>query len=345
MISQKKCIFYANFPKGYIPKVTFDVLATNLNRITLMLTKKGIFIRIADDNEKLENAYTMWDINWPKSKFNGVGNYKCTSDKNISLNIKSLQKLIKNVKKKDSLVFYISEAEKTWLNIIIQPNSSQNSSNLGTRTETVRLNIQYVDFISPKLPDTYDDINGNKKNAYSSPMIIKAPDFQKIKKMISMCKTTIIVTIQKNNYIRFSTESNGMTGLCLEVGALTMTPESDDEEEDDDAENCKKITLNDSTSEESDDKKNKDSESEEDEESSEKSQSENYPKVYQKQFNVNLFSPLVKLPGLCEQMEFFAPLFDSFPLKVSVNASHDSGTISVYLKDTQQIELIEKNKT
>jgi hypothetical protein len=58
-----------------------------------------------------------------------------------------------------------------------------------------------------------------------------------------------------------------------------------------------------------------------------------------------LFSPLVKLPGLCEQMEFFAPLFDSFPLKVSVNASHDSGTISVYLKDTQQIELIEKNKT
>lgn len=351
MISQKKCSFYANFPKGYIPKVTFDVLATNLNRAVLMLTKSGIFIRIVDivdENDNIENAYIMWDVNWEKKKFNGIGNYKCSKNENVSLNIKSLQKLLKNVKKKDSLIFFISEAEKTWLNIIIQPNLSQTASNLDRRTETVKLNIQYVGYIQPSLPDIYHDLNKIKKNAYGNPMIIKASDFQKIKKMISMCKTTIIVTIQKNNYICFSTENNGMMGLCLEVGALTMNPESDDEENEDENNEDKKIVANDDSSEENTTKKcndKKSESSESDDDSSEKSQSENYPMVYQKQFNINLFSPLVKLPGLCDQMEFYAPLFDSFPLKVSVNALHDSGKISVYIKNTEQIELIEKNKT
>ena len=31
-----------------------------------------------------------------------------------------------------------------------------------------------------------------------------------------------------------------------------------------------------------------------------------YPFLYKEKFNVSLFAPLVKLPGLCNQMEFYS---------------------------------------
>ena len=67
-------------------------------------------------------------------------------------------------------------------------------------------------------------------------MIIPAADFQKIKKMINVCKTNILVTIQKNEYISFEAGSENVTGNKLEFGQLTYYPansEEDGEEEED----------------------------------------------------------------------------------------------------------------
>ena len=61
-----------------------------------------MFIRIAD-REIVEHAHFMWDVNWYKKNF---APYFCEKSKNISLNAKHLQKMLKNVKKKDTLTFY-----------------------------------------------------------------------------------------------------------------------------------------------------------------------------------------------------------------------------------------------
>jgi hypothetical protein len=230
-----------------------------------------------------------------------------------------MQKMLKNVKKKDCLTFFISNSDQTKLAILIQPSGVQN---VGTaaRAETVFLNINCVDVIIPDLPNIYINQKGEEENVYGNPMVIDSVSFQKIKKMTSVCKTTINVAIQKNNYISFCVGDDNVMGSHLEFGELTYTPEEDYETD----------TSNEAEEESSE------------ESSAEQSSTEKeYPFVYEKDFDVSLFAPLVKLPGLCNQMEFYAPNFDGFPLKVNVTSSSGLGDVTIYLKDREYIELVE----
>lgn len=317
---QKNCSFYAKISKGYIPKVAFDAMATNLQHIPIKLSKAGMFIRVVD-REEVVSARSMWDISWERKKF---AEYKCAKTITISVNVKHMQKMLKNVKKKDCLTFFISDSDPNKLAILIQPSGVQN---VGTaaRAETVFLSINQVDVIVPDLPNIYINKSGEEENVYGNPMVIDSVNFQKIKKMTSVCKTTINVTIQKNNYISFCVGDDNVMGSHLEFGELTHTPEEECETDDDSEES------NEVSEEETNEA------SEEEQSSSEKE----YPFVYEKDFDVSLFAPLVKLPGLCNQMEFYAPKIDNFPLKVNMTSSSGLGDVTIYLKDREYIELVE----
>jgi hypothetical protein len=332
---QKNCVFYAKISKGYIPKVTFDAMATNLQHIPIKLSKKGMFIRVAD-REEVVSARSMWDIFWERKKFS---EYSCTKTKTMSINVKHMQKMLKNVKKKDSLTFYITKTEPNKLQLLIQPSGVQNHG-ASARAETVFLSIKQVNVVVPDLPDKYVNENGDTENAYGNPMVIESANFQKIKKMTSVCKTTIKVKIQRNNYISFCVGDDSIMGSHLEFGELTHTPEEDYQSEgtnDTDEEGSSK--SDEESSAEPEESLNSSENSDEDEEESGENE---YPYIYEKDFDVSLFTPLVKLPGLCTYMEFYAPKVVNFPLKVNMTTTSGLGDVTIYLKDREYIEMVEE---
>lgn len=314
-VAKKDCVFYAKVVKGYIPKVSFDAIATNISRIPISVSVNGMVIRVAD-REEAKLAHSMWDIEWERKQFTF---FKCSESMTFTLNAKHLQKMLKNVKKKDLLIFFISAKKRSMMGISIQPTGSQGDH--AAKMETTYISINHVEIILPMLPD---------KGGYSHPMVVGSNDFQKIKKMSGVSKTTINVVMQKSNYIAFKSGDKKVLTNELQYGELLMNPDDDGCDHSDD-----EIST-----------KEEDSDSEDNESNSDDSEDylSKYPSIYDQDFDMNLFAPLIKLPGLCTQMEFYVPLINNFPLKISMTASSGLGRISYYIKDKRQIGAIEPQK-
>lgn len=327
--------FSAKVSKGYIPKVVFDAMATNLSRIIIQLTKRGIYIRMADRDE-ITLARSMWNIEWERKKF---AEYKCVKDETIIVNAKHLQKMLKNVKKKESITFYITKDKPDLLFIVVEPTTGQTGCSR-VKAETVKLGIQRVKTVAPDLPDNYIDSDGKTCSAYGNPIVINAVDFQKIKKLTGVCKTSILVTIQKDNYLQFQSGDETVMGLDLEFGELTENPNEDSDEDNEDEEDESEDEDIDE-SENQEDIEEEDEEYEDEEYEDEEEECEEYPHVYSKEYDISLFAPLIKLPGMCSQMEFYAPKVNGYPLKVNMAALSGLGDTTVYIKDRESIEMIE----
>lgn len=285
MSSRKNKIFYADAAKGYTIKVLFDVLSNPLSRVTLNLTKEGIFIRRMDQAKSILFNASLYMQNFRT--------YICKEPKRISLNLKHLQSLIKNVKKKDVMIIFMDKSKPGKLGFAIRDGSKKS-----TRTETVYFTIQEETINDD--PNILELEERDEEKVYEFPKVIESSDFQKIKKMSQVGKE-ITIKMHGSDYISFYCES-GCYSDELEFGEII-----DDSEEE--------------SSEESE------SESEEDE-------------MYQADFKANHFSMLVKLPGLCSQMQFYAPKFKGYPLKISMPAGTGQsilGEVQVYIKDVDQI--------
>jgi hypothetical protein len=303
-----KYLFYAKVLKGFIPKTTFDALATSMNRITLRLTKTGIFIRQTDSDD-IRYAKILWDVEWNRENFS---KYTCLKEFNVTLNSKHIQRMLKSVKKKESVAFFITENDQQRINITIQPTGSHQDGP-SERAETVSLSMHNVsdeNLVIPDLPDIYPD-NGVERKAYGYPMVIGANDFQKIKKMATSSKT-IHLKIQRNNYISFYAGDSMVLSSKLEFGKLLKTFEDGDEHFE-----ILKEEGNQSV----------------------------FPCIYEQEFTMSLFTPLIKLPGLTFQMEFYSPKFQGFPLKVKMKDSAGLGSITVFIKDHDQINIEDRSRT
>lgn len=331
--SSKGKIFYADASKGYTVKVLVDILSGALSRATFCLGKSGITVREADANENL-----LFDGEFFRENFR---EYKCRKEMHISLNLKHLQKMIRNVKKKDSMVIFIDKDRKTHLGLTIKPESESQKSN---RSETIFVSIQHE-----KTPEQLDlpekcQTDDGIKNVYGYPMVIPATDFQKIKKMMSVGRE-IVVKMQKNNYLSFFSDS-GLFSTDLEFGAILDDPESDSEDDEFVSDGESEISDNEeevhnvvnethSDTEESEDDTGSDSEVEDNDKPS---------GWYEASFYTSMMSLMVKLPGLCSQMQFYAPRF-GYPLKIKMNAGTGNsilGQLQVYIKDITMINS-EKN--
>ena len=169
------------------------------------------------------------------------------------------------------------------------------------RSETADIRIQ--EEANPSLPDLPDS------RVYRFPYVIDASEFQKVKRISSVAKI-IKVVVQGDNYLGFICDKE-IYSTALHFGERTP-PRSDD-----------LLSWEGGVA---------DAEMQEDSESSE----ENAQLLYQGDFNSSLFNHLVKLPGLCNQMQFYAPTEDLFPLRIRMEAGL-LGTIEVYIKDIKTL--------
>ena len=294
-MNRRDCIFYAEVVKGYIIKTLIDVLVGSFNRTPFSITNKGLFLRDCDKNRSI-----LFNIELYRERFI---KYKCDQDIFFSANVKHIQRLIRNLKKKDSLILGIRKSTPEILCIVICP--ARKTENTNYRSETADIRIQ--------LEPNQNLVDIPNSEVYKFPYVIDASEFQKVKRISSVAKL-IKVVIQGDSYLGFICDKE-IYSTALHFGDPPSIEEKGNASSEDD------------------------SETDSQEEDYEISTSTKY--VYRAGFNSSLFNHLVKLPGLCTQMQFYAPTEDLFPLRISMEAGL-LGNVDVYIKDVKTLEYDEE---
>ena len=332
-------IFFAEAQKGYTLKVMIDSLSLAMPRTIFEAKKTGLYHRRSNDGE-----FILYDINFPRENFRP---YVCRKEMAFSVNIKHLQKMVRNVKKKDSVTLYITKNRRDRLYVVIRPSGA--SAGYNSRLEDLYVTISHAkeeELIQVGLPEYYTDNEGNEHKVYGFPKVIDSSDFQKIKKMTTVGKI-VEIQMQKNNYISFCCSNGELYGTRLQFGQIVDDPEETDSEDDENSEGItrkSKTKLKDRKKEieeeyDSEEEYDTEEETEDEEESTGRSDDEDEEEIkgwYEAEFYMNIFNMLMKLPGLCTQMQFYAPKAERYPLKIKMQAG-GLGTISIYIKDRIQI--------
>ena len=297
-MNRRDCIFYGEVVKGYIIKTLVDVLVGSFNRTPFSITENGIYIRDCDKNRSI-----LFNIELHREKFI---KYKCVRDIFFSANVKHIQRLIRNLKKKDSLILGIRKETPDILCIMICPARKTENTNYRRETADIRIQIE----TNPSLVDIPNS------EVYKFPYVIDASEFQKVKRISSVAKV-IKVVIQGDSYLGFICDKE-IYSTALHFGDPPSLEKNDEED--------------------SSEEEEEDSETDSHEEDTVTTTSS---PIYTAEFNSSLFNHLVKLPGLCTQMQFYAPTEDLFPLRIRMEAGL-LGIVDVYIKDTKTLQYDEE---
>jgi len=327
-------LFYAKAKDGYIIKMLFDALLTAMQRTSFRVNKKGFYNRSHDEKTQI-----LFDVCFKRRRFSM---FRCHKEMEFSINLKHAQRMIRNVKKKDAVVMFIKKkdngepGDKLWVKIMPATGGDE-------RSETVCVTITHNPIIKTPLalPEYSVSEDGKEMEVYGFPKKVPAQGFQKFKKMTGVGKEAV-VEIQKNNYISFYSCCGELYSSELEFGTIVENPESSDEmtqaDSDDDHH-----SADESESESEEESEETEEETEEDEDNDEGEEGIVVRGWYKEKFDMKLFGTLLKLHGLCSEMEFYAPRVKRYPLKVSVDAGK-LGRISVYIKDKKQVDYEEEKK-
>jgi len=203
-------MFYAEAQKGFVVKVTFDALALRLSRSTILFKKDGIYLRDSD-----QRKHVLFDVSYLRANFKV---YRCLTDVALSFNVKFLQKLIRNVKKKDSIIIRVDKDNPETIVLAIKSDGNKSVP----RVEFIEISVQREKMKAlPALPD----------GRYGFPMVIDSSEFQKIKKFSAVNVKVITVRMQSNNFIAFLGGSDKVFKNRLEFGELVPEPEDVGEDE------------------------------------------------------------------------------------------------------------------
>jgi proliferating cell nuclear antigen len=193
-------MFRAQTNEGFLFKVLAELLQQNIKSCCLNLNEEGITLQMTDNQCKV-----LVDIILHKDKFN-IYKYKFHEKKIIGLNLSHLYKMLKSVKKKDTVELFIESEEDYNFGIKITPKDN-------SRTTTSFIKIQNIQNIEITLPDGY-------KNS----VIIPSGEFHKmIKDMIQIGSQIEIEST--TNTIQFKCISEGIYSRQVMFGIA-------DEEED-----------------------------------------------------------------------------------------------------------------
>jgi hypothetical protein len=255
------------------------------------------------------------------------------------------------VKKKDSVIMYIPEKKPDRLFVSIHPCGSVASGH-NARIETFSVTITRVEqeLRSISLPEWYEE-GGKKYAVYGYPMVIDASEFQKVKKLTTVGKT-MFIEMQASNYLSFFSDNGELYDSKVEFGEIVDDPEEPsltDGSVSKEGEETDEESEGDEDEEGEDDERAEDDEGDEEEDEGEEEVDEDGERAeseeeedrpikgwWESTFPMPIFNMLLKLPGLCTQMQFFAPRVERYPLKVKVHAG-PLGPFTVYIKDSVQI--------
>lgn len=199
-------IFKCKTSEAYHIKILAELLTNNLKTGCFEVCDDCINLRMFDHHRK-----TLVDLNLLAENF---VYYKFKNDNKfcMGLNLNHFHKMLKSIKKKDSLELFIDSDDFTELGIRTIPKEN-------TRITTSGIKIQTIQNLDIDIPD-----------GYGKPVIVPSSEFQKMCKDLSSIGSTNIQVIAKNFNIQFIADADGILKRKVVFGEDNIDSDCDDTE-------------------------------------------------------------------------------------------------------------------
>jgi proliferating cell nuclear antigen PCNA len=188
-------IFFCKTTEGFIIKTLAELLQNNIKNGCLIVSKKSILFRMTDSNRKILIDFELLSENFSQYKYKNTSNTM-----SIGLNFSHLYKMVKNIKKKDSVVLFIEEEKPTELGIKVIPKEKN-------RVTTSYVKIQNLQTLDIELP-----------TGYNNAIIIPSNEYIKMIKDLNNMGGNTISIMSTSNIIKFGCISNGVYSRDIVFG-------------------------------------------------------------------------------------------------------------------------------
>lgn len=194
-------IFRAKSQDAYVLKILAELLSNNIKTGCFEVDTDGISLCMMDHHRRI-----LIDL---KLKAENFLIYKFTSKKMfLGINLNHFHKMLKSIKKKDSIELFIDDSSLTDLGIKVIPKENN-------RVTTSYVKIQSIQNLDIDIP-----------TGYGKPIIISSSEYQKIVKDMGNIGNTMKV-LSKNFSIEFSCNAGGILKRSVRFGEDV----NDDEDE------------------------------------------------------------------------------------------------------------------
>jgi hypothetical protein len=195
-MSASDCTFYAKTTEGFIIKNLIEVLQNNINCGCFVINKNGIIFRMTDSQDRVLIDFTLSSDNFTQYKF------KLNQSQSLGLNLSHFYKMVKNIKKKDSMALFIEEGKENELGIKVIPKEKN-------RVITSYIKIQNLQSLDIELPPL---------EHYSEPKIVLSGDYMKMLKDLSNLGGSNIKISSSASSSKFSCDANGVFSRNIVFG-------------------------------------------------------------------------------------------------------------------------------
>ena len=190
--------------EGYTIKMLADLLQNNIKTACLLVSEKNIKLTMYNSIRSVCFSFTLEAENFQIYKFKSVNSLY------LGLNLSHFYKMIKSIKKKDSIILFIDEDHPSDLGIKVIPKENN-------RITTSYIKIQNIQNLDIMLP-----------TGYNNPIIVQSNEFQKMCKDMTAISQTVRVTAYRYN-IKFFSDAGSVYSREVSFGEM----DSDSEDEDD----------------------------------------------------------------------------------------------------------------
>ena len=197
-------IFKAKTHCAYTIKILAELLQNNIKNACFEIDETGINLCMMDHHRTILVELFLESENFILYKF------KSKEKLFLGINLNHFHKMLKSIKKKDSLQLFIKDDAPNDLGIKVIPKENN-------RITTSYVTIQEIQTIDIDVPD-----------GYGKPIIVPSSEYQKMCKDMAHIGSTINV-VAKNFHIKFICNAGGVMKRHVEFGEMG---DSDNEEED-----------------------------------------------------------------------------------------------------------------
>lgn len=187
-------IFKCKSNEAYCIKILAELLSNNIKTGCFVLDESGIYLRMMDHHRSILIDLVLNANNFQMYKFSGKKIY-------LGINLNHFHKMLKSIKKKDSIELFIMEEAPNDLGIKVIPKENN-------RVTTSFIKIQNVQNLDINIP-----------TGYNKPIIVSSSEYQKLVKEMSSIGTTLKV-LSKNYTIEFSCNAGGILKRTVQFGEM-----------------------------------------------------------------------------------------------------------------------------
>lgn len=198
-------IFSCKTREGYSIKVLAELLQNNITTACFQVDGSGIRLRMMDHHRTI-----LIDLELDANSFS-MYKFKALEKLDLGINVTHFHKMLKSIKKRDSIQLFIDDACPTDLNIKVVPKENN-------RASTSVIKIQSIQNLDIDLPEHY-----------GKPVIVPSGEFQKMCKGLGHISNVTHIT-SKGFKIRFSSDAGGVMKRYTDFGETEDDSDSEAEE-------------------------------------------------------------------------------------------------------------------